>query len=86
MNALTEEAVFHESKRILGWGWFGGRRGFMEEATPRCESRTASVTWAVGVHVPPFTTLIMPKIRTTRTKKAPDGFEEIEPVGLICLF
>jgi hypothetical protein len=56
MNALTEEAVFHESKRILGWGWFGGRRGFMEEATPRCESRTGSVTWAVGVHVPTFTT------------------------------
>ena len=42
MDALAEEAVFHESKRILGWGWFGGRRGFMEEATPRCESRTAS--------------------------------------------
>jgi hypothetical protein len=27
MNALIE-AVFHESERILGWGWFGERRGF----------------------------------------------------------
>ena len=23
----------------------------------------------------------MPKIKTSRTKKAPEGFEEIEPVG-----
>jgi bud site selection protein 31 len=28
----------------------------------------------------------MPKIRTTRTKKAPDGFEEIEPVGILHCF
>jgi hypothetical protein len=26
---------------------------------------------------------VMPKIRTTRTKKAPEGFEEIEPVGML---
>jgi bud site selection protein 31 len=25
----------------------------------------------------------MPKIKTSRTKKAPEGFEEIEPVGVI---
>jgi hypothetical protein len=28
MNALVEEAVFHESESILKWGWFGERRGF----------------------------------------------------------
>jgi bud site selection protein 31 len=28
----------------------------------------------------------MPKIKTTRTKKAPEGFEEIEPVGMIYCF
>ena len=35
-------------------------------------------------HVATFTPLIiMPKIKTTRTKKAPEGFEEIEPVGIL---
>ena len=28
----------------------------------------------------------MPKIRTTRTKKPPEGFEEIEDVGCACSF
>jgi hypothetical protein len=82
MNAQVEEAVLHESERILKWGWFGGRRGFYE-TWPRCRSRT----WARGGHVPNFTPLtIMPKIRTTRTKKAPEGFEEIEPVGMLYCF
>jgi len=27
----------------------------------------------------------MPKIKTSRTKKAPEGFEEIEPVGIAYL-
>jgi hypothetical protein len=30
--------------------------------------------------------IIMPKIKTTRTKKAPEGFEEIEPVGMLYCF
>jgi bud site selection protein 31 len=29
---------------------------------------------------------IMPKIKTTRTKKAPEGFEEIEPVSMLYCF
>jgi hypothetical protein len=49
------------------------------------QSRTG-VTWVVGGHVATFTPLIMPKIKTTRTKKAPEGFEEIEPVGMLYCF
>jgi hypothetical protein len=83
MNALVEEAVFHESERIVKWGWFGGRRGFYGKPGLVAQSRTG-VTWAVGGHVATFTPLIiMPKIKTTRTKKAPEGFEEIEPVGML---
>jgi hypothetical protein len=28
VNALVEEAVFHEPEGMLKWGWFGGRRRF----------------------------------------------------------
>lgn len=30
-----------------------------------------------------FTLVQMPKIRTTRTKKSPEGFEDIENVGML---
>lgn len=84
MNALAEEAVFHESKRILGWGWFGGG-GEVLWRKPRLVAKVEPPARDLGSGRAraPFTTLIMPKIRTTRTKKAPDGFEEIEPVGQI---
>jgi hypothetical protein len=58
---------------------------------PRCKSRTSVSLGAgcararvhakrvlVGDHFQPL--IIMPKIKTSRTKKAPEGFEEIEPV------
>jgi hypothetical protein len=54
MNAQVEEAVLHESERVLKWGWFGGRRGFYA-TWPRCRSRT----WALGGHVATFTPLIL---------------------------
>ena len=84
MNAQVEEAVLHKSERILEWGWFGERRGFYGKAGLVAKSRT----WALGGHVATFTPLIlilMPKIKTTRTKKAPEGFEEIEPVSITLL-
>lgn len=54
----------------------------MENLASLQQIRTG-VTWAAGGHVATFTPLIMPKIKTTRTKKAPEGFEEIEPVGVL---
>ncbi len=67
MHALIEEAVF--------------RSGFYSK--PGLVAKSTRVTWAVGGHVATFTPLVMPKIKTTRTKKAPEGFEEIEPVGIV---
>jgi hypothetical protein len=67
-----------------------------ETGMPRCKSRTGRVVGAgcarargpsqpgagvVAVTSAAHPHLVMPKIKTSRTKKAPDGFEEIEPVG-----
>lgn len=59
----------------------------MGQSLASLQKSNRSVTWAVGRHVPSFTShsFPMPKIKTTRTKKAPDGFEEIEPVGIVLL-
>ena len=87
MNALIEEAVFHESERILKWGWFGGRKGFYGK--PGLVATKSNWRDLGCRHVAIFTPLIliiMPKIKTTRTKKAPEGFEEIEPVGMLYCF
>jgi hypothetical protein len=49
MSALVEEAVTHESKRILKWGWFGGRRGFYEPGlVAKVELRDLGCGWARG--------------------------------------
>jgi hypothetical protein len=82
MNALVEEAVFHESERILKWGWFGARRGFYGLAS--LQQKVEQAWLGLRVNTWPLSHLIiMPKIKTTRTKKAPEGFEEIEPVGML---
>jgi hypothetical protein len=86
MNAQVEEAVLHESEGILKCSWFGERGGFYGKP-----GLVAKVELGLWVGTWPFSHLsssssIMPKIKTTRTKKAPEGFEEIEPVGMLYCF
>jgi len=79
----------HESERILKWGWFwfGERRGFYGKPglVAKVELGLWVGTWPLS-HLSTLILIIMPKIKTTRTKKAPEGFEEIEPVGMIYCF
>ena len=88
MNALIEEAVFHESEGILKVGLVHGEEGILwgkprlvAKVEPKCDLGCGSAR--ALFHLSLF---IMPKIRTTRTKKAPDGFEEIEPVRILYFF
>jgi hypothetical protein len=89
-----EEAVFHEPRKDSEVGSVRREEGVLrqnETGMPRCKSRTGRVLGAGcarGQSQPASwrrslspLILIMPKIKTSRTRKAPDGFEEIEPVG-----
>lgn len=85
--------MFHEPRKDSEVGSVRREEGVLwqnETGMPRCKSRTGRVLGAgrargpsqPGVVAVSFAViLIMPKIKTSRTKKAPDGFEEIEPVG-----
>ena len=86
--------MFHESRKVSEVGSAREEGRVLkqnEKGVASLRSRTC-VSRALGVHVlvrlttdyfDPSTSLIMPKIKTSRTKKAPDGFEEIEPVGAV---
>lgn len=90
------EAVFHEPRKVSevgsvrgeGEGFKAKRNGgcLVAKVEPACVGRwlnftcPSESTW-LGHSFTPHPIPIMPKIKTARTKKAPEGFEEIEPVG-----
>jgi len=85
MNALVEDAVFHESEGILKWVSSVEGEGFMA-SLQKSNWRDLGVCGHVVVTALILGLIIMPKIKTTRTKKSPEGFEEIEPVDILyCL-
>ena len=79
------------SVRREGEGFKAKRNGgcLVAKVEPACLGRClgftcpSRVTSQRGWSLSPLHRLIpiMPKIKTSRTKKAPEGFEEIEPVG-----
>lgn len=88
------EAVFHESGKVSEVGSVRGEgEGFKAKrdggfaSLQKSNRRVLGAGWASRAHqsqqTGDFQPLIpvMPKIKTSRTKKAPEGFEEIEPVG-----
>jgi G10 protein len=90
MSAPMEEAVFHELKKVRSGVGFAERRGFYGKRGDASLHMLMlnRVSWAVGFTCRKrgrfhFFLSTMPKIKTSRTKKAPEGFEEIEPVGVI---
>jgi hypothetical protein len=57
----------------------------MGQASPRCKVEPKCDLGSGSARALFHPSFAMPKIKTTRTKKAPDGFEEIEPVGIVLL-